>query len=232
MPFSRWIESTNHAIEGILHAARTQRHVRYHLYSALAVLTLSYVLGVERREFLIIAVTVTFVIFAEMVNTAIEHVVDLLSPDHSESARMAKDVAAGAVLITAFGALVIGYVVLFPYLSVLFESGISVARHAKDEVALISVIAVLILVIVLKAYTGKGHPLRGGMPSGHTAFAFSVWTAISFITANFKVSLLGFVLACAVAHSRVVIGAHNYIEVVVGAMVGTLTTFVLFLLLS
>jgi diacylglycerol kinase len=115
MPFRQWIRSANNAIEGILHAARTQRHLRYHFFSAAAVLIISYILGVSRIEFLIIALSVLAVLLAEMFNTAVEAIVDIVSPEQSEKARIAKDVAAGAVLIAAFGVAVIGYIVLFPY---------------------------------------------------------------------------------------------------------------------
>jgi diacylglycerol kinase (ATP) len=66
MGFRRLVQSANNAIEGILQAARTQRHVRYHLYSASAILLLSYILGVERTDFLVLSVAVILVLLAEM----------------------------------------------------------------------------------------------------------------------------------------------------------------------
>lgn len=228
MPLRRWMDSANNAIEGILHAAKTQRHLRYHLYSAVVALMLSYALGLNRTDFLIIAVAVILVLLAEMFNTAIEYVVDLLSPEYSEKARTAKDVAAGAVLITAFGAAVIGYITLFPYLRNIFDSGLHIAKHSKEAVALIAIILVLISVIVLKAYTGKGHPLSGGMPSGHAAIAFSGWIAVTYITGSFSVSLVCFGLAVIIAQSRITIKAHTPLEVIAGSVLGAGITFMLF----
>ncbi|MBF0328552.1 MAG: diacylglycerol kinase [Nitrospirae bacterium] len=228
MPLRRWIESANNAIEGILHAAKTQRHLRYHLYCAVAVLMLSYALGLHRTDFLIIAVAVILVLLAEMLNTAIEYVVDILSPEYSEKARITKDVSAGAVLITAFGAAVIGYITLFPYLKKIFDSGLHIAKHSKEEIALIAIILVLISVIVLKAYTGKGHPLSGGMPSGHAAIAFSGWLSVTYITENFSISLICFGLAVIIAQSRITIKAHTSLEVIAGSVLGTIITFMLF----
>jgi len=230
MPLKKWVESTNNAIEGILHTARTQRHLRYHLYAALTVLVVSYVLGLERTDFLIVALAIILVLLSEMFNTAVEYVVDMLSPEFSEKARTAKDVAAGAVLITAFGAAVVGYIILFPYFSRLAERGLSVAKHSKDEIALMSIVLVLILVIVLKSYFGKGHPLRGGLPSGHAAVAFSAWVAITFITGSLMASLLCLLLAVLIARSRVTVQAHAYIEVILGAVLGAGVTLVLFLI--
>lgn len=230
MPLRKWIDSANNAIEGILHAAKTQRNLRYHFYSAVAILILSYILGVERADFLIISIAVILVLLAEMVNTAIEYVVDMISPEHSEKARVAKDVAAGAVLITAFGAAVLGYIILFPYFSRAFEKGIYIAKHSKEEITLISVILVLILVVVLKAYSGKGHPLRGGMPSGHSAIAFSAWVAVTYITESFIASLLSFLLAVLIAQSRVAVKVHSPFEVIAGAILGAGITIVLFII--
>jgi diacylglycerol kinase (ATP) len=232
MSFSRWLKSANFAIEGILHAAKTQRHVRYHFFSAASVLLLSYILGVSRMEFLIIALSVIAVLLAEMFNTAVEALVDIVSPEQSEKARIAKDIAAGAVFVTAFGVAVIGYLILFPYLQNAFHSGISITKHSKQEIALIAFILVVILVVITKTYFGRGLPLRGGMPSGHAALAFSAWVATTYITENFVASLLTFVTAGIIARSRVLINAHTPWEVVLGGLMGAAVTFLLFRLFS
>jgi diacylglycerol kinase (ATP) len=232
VPLRRLLQSANFAIEGILHAARTQRHVRYHLFTAAGVLLLSYTLGVSRIEFLIIALSILAVLLSEMFNTAIEAIVDVLSPEHSEKARIAKDVSAGAVLITAFGVAVIGYIILFPYLRDTFHTGLYITKHSKEEIAIIAFILVVILVIITKAYFGKGLPLSGGMPSGHAALAFSVWMAITYISENFMVSLLSFVIAVVIAQNRVNTKAHTVWEVVLGSLMGVVVTFLLFRLFS
>jgi len=145
----RWIKSANFAIEGILHGARTQRHLRYHLYSAAGILILCYALGISRNDFLVIAITVIVVLVAELFNTAIETMVDILSPEHSEKARIAKDVAAGAVLTTAFGAAVIGYIILSPYIRKGFQTGFRIAKHSGEDISIMAVILVLILAIII-----------------------------------------------------------------------------------
>jgi diacylglycerol kinase (ATP) len=228
LPLRRFIESTNNAIEGIIYTAKTQRHLRYHLFAAAFVLLLTYIFGVERTDFLIISLVVILVLLSEMINTAIEYVVDMLSPEYSEKAKIAKDVAAGAVFITAFGAVVVGYIVLFPYVKTIFYTGISISKHSKEEIALISAILVLISIVALKARFGKGRPLHGGMPSGHAAIAFSFWVAITYITESFTASLFCFVLAVLISQSRVAVKAHSPLEVVIGAIIGAVITLLLF----
>lgn len=232
MPLKTWIKSANFAIEGILFAAKHQRHIRYHFYSAILVLVLSYVLGLSKTEFLIIALAVIVVLFAELINTAIEAVVDILSPEHHDKAGIAKDVAAGAVLIAAFGAALIGYIILLPHILKFFKEGGHIARHTGEEIAIASFILVLILVVITKSYFGKGTPLRGGMPSGHAAVAFSIWVAVTYLTDSSTASILCLVLAAAVSASRIITGIHNLWEVLFGGVMGASITFLLFQIFS
>lgn len=232
MPLKTWIKSANFAIEGILFAAKHQRHVRYHFYSAAGVLILSYILDLSKLEFLIIALAVIAVLFAELINTAIEAVVDILSPEHHYKAGIAKDVAAGAVLITAFGAALIGYIILLPHIYIFFNKGWHIARHTGEEIAMASFILVLIIVVITKAYFGKGTPLRGGMPSGHAAVSFSLWVIVTFLTDNTAASLLFLILAAAVSASRVITRIHSLGEVFLGGVMGTAITFLFFRLFS
>lgn len=228
MPLKRWVKSANYAIEGILHSAKAERHLRYHLYAAASVLLLSYIIGVSRQDFLVIALVTIIVILAELLNTAIEAVTDLLSPEKTEMAKVAKDVAAGAVLITALGAATIGYIILVPYIKRWFHEGFYIARHSEEEVSIIALILVLILVVITKAYMGKGSPLRGGLPSGHAALAFSIWVIVTFTTGSFISSFLCFILASVVAASRVIQRIHTTWEVILGGLMGSAVTFLLF----
>lgn len=232
MPFRRWVISAGYAIEGVLHAAKTQRHLRYHLTAALLVLLLAFAMGITRTEFILVSLAVILVLLAEMLNTAIEATVDILSPGISEKARVAKDVAAGGVLITSFGAAVIGAILLYPYLKLYFDLGVDVAKHAEEDIAILALVLVLITVVLLKTKFGKGRPLSGGMPSGHSALAFSVWVSITYITENFFASFLSFIMAVTVAESRVKKEVHRPSEVAAGALVGAAITYALFRLFS
>lgn len=228
MPLKRWIKSANFAIDGILHGTKTQRHLRYHLYAAALVLILSYTLGISQNEFLIIVLAVIVVFLAELFNTAIEAVVDLLSPEHREGAKIAKDVAAGAVFTTAFGAAVVGYIILMPHLRSIVHEGFRIARHSPEDISLMALIFVLILVVIAKAYFGKGAPLRGGFPSGHSALAFSLWVSVTYALGSPVLSLISFFAAAAIAASRVITGIHTLSEVIIGSLMGAIVTFILF----
>lgn len=232
MPLRRFIDSANHAISGILYAAKTQRHMRYHLYAAIIVLLLSLLVGVSWSEFAILVILAITVLSVEMLNTAIEDIINILFRDYDKRAKAIKDIAAGAVLITAIGAMVIGYIILFRPLSKFFYIGLEIAKHAKQDIAIIALITVLIMVIITKAFFGKGSPLRGGMPSGHAAVAFSVWVSIVFLSESFVISFLVLLMAILIAQSRVYVGVHRPWEVVLGALLGTTVTFFLFKIFS
>jgi len=232
LPLRKWFESANYAINGILHASKTQRHMRYHLYASMLALILSLIIGVRGTEFLIIIALAVMVIATEMLNTAIEDIVNVLFTDYDKRAKVIKDIAAGAVLITSIGAAVIGYIILFKPLRDLFYNGLSVAKQTEDTIAVISLIAVLIMVVITKSFFGRGTPLKGGMPSGHAAVAFSVWVAIVFLSENFVISLLVLLMAVLIAQSRVYVGIHKPWEVILGALLGSTITFALFKLFS
>lgn len=232
MPLRKWIESANHAIEGILHASKTQRHMRYHFYAAVSILLISFALGISWSEFVILITLSIVVLSVEMLNSAVELITDVLFKEYHEQAKWIKDMAAGAVFITALGAVVIGYIILFEPVKNFFYSGLSIAKHTEADVAIVALIVVLILVVLTKAFFGKGRPLRGGMPSGHAAVAFSIWVAVMFISESFTPSLLVLVMAVLIAQSRVSTGAHKPLEVVLGALLGMAITFLLFKVFS
>jgi diacylglycerol kinase (ATP) len=232
MPLRKWIQSTNHAIEGILHAAKTQRHMRYHFYAAIIILIVSFSIGINWSEVVILITLAIIVLSVEMLNSALETITDILFRDYDERAKRIKDMAAGAVLITAMGAAVIGFVILFEPVKNFFYDGLIIAKHAKSDVAIVSLIVVLIMVVLTKSFFGKGEPLRGGMPSGHAAVSFSMWVAVTMISESFIPSLLVLIMAVIIAQSRVSTGAHKPLEVIVGALLGITVTFTLFKLFS
>lgn len=232
MPLRKWIESANHAIEGILLASKTERHMRYHLYAAIFILLLGFVLGISWSDFALLIILSIVVLSVEMINTTIEVITDVLFKEYDIKAKEIKDIAAGAVLITALGAVIIGYGILYEPVKEFFDTGLNIAKHTGSDVAVVAIIIVLILVVITKAFFGKGEPLRGGLPSGHAAVSFSIWTSVVLITESFAPSLLVLILAIIIAQSRVSIGIHKPWEVVLGAMLGTSVTFLLFKVFS
>lgn len=225
-----WLESLNCAIEGILWAAKSERHIRYHLVAALAVLFLALFFHVTALEFFLLVLATLLVLFAELINTAIETVVDLVSPDYHELAKLAKDIAAGAVLVTSVGAVVLGYLVLSGHIFPLFDSSQLLTREPVGTIPVGALLTVIILVILLKSRFNRGSPLHGGMPSGHSAVAFSIAVSTMLSGAGLLIGLLVLILALLVSQSRLIMAIHTPREVFLGALLGSVVTLLAFLL--
>lgn len=224
-----WYESANVAIEGILYAARTQKHMRWHFISAGVVVLTGLFFGLERMEFIALTLAVVLVLVTEILNTAIEAAVDLVSEAFHPLAKVAKDTAAGAVFVASFGALVLAFLILYPHVAYSLTNGVERVKLAGDNVAFMATLVVIIAVIILKAYLGKGAPLSGGMPSGHAALSFSIWVSAVFLSESPLVWIFVLVMALMVCHSRVAMGIHSRREVLIGALLGGLVTMAIFL---
>jgi diacylglycerol kinase (ATP) len=224
------LQSFNYAFEGVIHALRTQRNLRIHFAIAAAVLVLAFIYDVTRLELIALMIAIAFVLIAEMVNTAVEATIDLSTPSFDPLAKIAKDLAAGAVLIASVNAIAVGYLVLADRLRSPSGRLVNALGDAPINLTVIALVLTLIVVIAVKAATGRGTPLRGGLPSGHAALAFGGWAAITFITVEHRivVSFVAFIMALLVSQTRIESGVHSTFEVVLGGMIGTLVTLILF----
>lgn len=232
MKIKNLVDSFNHAINGIIHAVRTQRNMKIHMVSALAVLVACFFYDLSKVEFLILAVTITMVISAELINTAIEHAIDLTTNYYHPLAKLAKNVAAGGVLITALNAILVGYIIFWDKLNNATFTVVNKIKDSQPYTIFIVLVIVCIATVIVKAIFGEGTPLKGGMPSGHSALAFSLATAISLITEEPICVSLSFIMAFITAQSRVDSDVHSLSEVVVGAVFGVIITFIIFRLFS
>ncbi len=227
---TRLIDKVNLAIEGIIYSVRTQRHMRYHLVVALVALLVSLVVNISRGEFILLSMAIILVLVTEMLNTAIEETIDMISEGYHPRAKVAKDIAAGVVLVASMGSLILAYLILYPALrSAIVERGWHIRTVPGDVIALVALTFVVILVIIIKALLGTGEPLRGGMPSGHAAVSFSVLVDTIYLSGSVPIISLTLLLAVMVSWSRWSSGVHRAREVIFGALLGGAVTFFLFL---
>lgn len=108
------VESFRHAFAGLWYALRTQRNTRIHLTIATGVVALGLWLELSYTQWAVLALTIGFVLVSEMLNTVAESLVDLVSPEYHPQAKIVKDVTAGAVLLGAILAVIVGLLVLGP----------------------------------------------------------------------------------------------------------------------
>jgi diacylglycerol kinase (ATP) len=228
------IESFNYAIEGVIHVLRTQRNMRIHFAVAVAVIVGAVAVGVSKIELIALLLAIAFVLVAEMINTAIEGAIDAATTSFDPMAKLAKDIAAGAVLIASVNAVAVGYLVFAGKAADKTARVLDKLRNAPAEITVVALVLTVIVVIATKAYTGRGTPLRGGLPSGHAAVAFAGWMAATYIVGDshrFVVSALTFIMALLVAQTRVESGVHSTLEVAYGGALGALVTLSVFQLL-
>jgi diacylglycerol kinase (ATP) len=226
------IESANFAFEGIIHVLRTQRNMRIHVLAAAIVLIAGLATDVDRLELIALLLAIAFVLIAEMINTAIEAAIDVATTAFDPMAKLAKDIAAGAVLIATVNAMAIGYLVFAGQIRDRTETLFDKLEGTPTRITLVALVVTVFVVLATKAFTGRGTPLRGGLPSGHAAVAFAGWMAATSVLSDsehrFLVSSLTFIMALLVAQTRVESGVHSALEVVYGGVLGALVTLTLF----
>lgn len=223
------VESFNCAIEGIVYVLKTQRNMRIHFAAAAVIVFLGIVLNLSRIDFLFICFAVFLVLLAEMMNTAVELIIDLISDTYHPLARLIKDIGAGAVMIASLNAIIIGYIVFARYLEAFLSGQIDSIRKVPLYVTFLALLTVLLVSVILKLIIHRGTPMLGGMPSVHSALAFSAATIVLLLVPySFLVVVLTFFLALMVVQSRVAAGIHSFTETIFGALFGIALTLFLY----
>ena len=113
---SKWknknfFEALKNSLSGLFYAIKEQKNLKIQLIMAFLVIIFSIVIKINKIEMMFICIAICFVIFAEVVNTAIEKTVDLVTEEYNEKAKIAKDIAAGAVIISSINAIIVGIIV-------------------------------------------------------------------------------------------------------------------------
>lgn len=205
--------------------------MRVHFLMALFFLLLGIALNFSYLEMIAVIVTIALVLASEMVNTVVELVVDVIKSEFHPMARIIKDVSAGAVLLTSINATIVGYILFARRIPLNIDNTLSNIKSSSWHITFIALILVFGASILGKVIFHRGTPLRGGMPSGHSAVAFSIWTIIVFLSNSTVVVVLTFLMAFLIARHRIKGAVHTIWEVVAGGVLGVLLTTMVFQLL-
>jgi diacylglycerol kinase (ATP) len=214
------MESTRNAVEGLVYVLHRDWHVRFLFLLAAVLILVSAILRVTKLELLLLCVAICLVVLAELFNSAIETVVDLISPQLHPLAKRAKDVGGAAVLVAIVTGLLVlaGVFVSAGGLERLQGAGTRPAPHFL-HVALAGVVTVIVAVILGKLWGGHGTLTKGGVVSAHSALGFFCLVSVWFLTQDILVTGLALVLAMLVAQSRIQAGIHTVREVLIGVAV-------------
>jgi diacylglycerol kinase (ATP) len=241
MDYRRFARSFQHALEGVLDVYRSQRHMRVHFVFMGINAILAMVYKLSALEVAILLVVIAMVVFAEMVNTVIEAIINMVSETYSPIARFAKDVAAGGVLVTAANACLVGVCIYLNPERLERLRRIWIHNDYVDNSATLRALAIsflLLLLVITAVKVGKPERsvLTGGPISGHTAFAFCLASSLYFMVQDTSWALLALLLAggiaLLVAHLRLHDGIHDARTVIYGAAVGTAIPLLVFQVLA
>lgn len=216
-----------------MYVLHRHRHMRYHFLLGAIVLLVSAVMRVTRVELVVLCVAIAMLIMAELLNTAIETVVDLVTQEYHPLAKIAKDVG-GAVVLVASVTASLAVVGVFVTAQQLDEAQQLQARPAPHvlHLVLVGITTVIVAVVLAKLWSGHWDLTRGGLVSAHSALAFFCFITVVFVSPDPIVWILAFVLAVLVAQSRVEAGIHNIREVLIGAAVALVLGGFLYLALT
>lgn len=118
---TNFLQALKYALNGVKYVYGTQRNIIFQSIFAILAILCGLFLKITTIEWLAIILTIFFVVTAEFINTAIETTVDLCTEEKNEKAKNAKDVAAGAVLLTSINAVIIGLIIFMPYIIEIFK---------------------------------------------------------------------------------------------------------------
>lgn len=231
MPSKDFLTPFRIAFGGVLHTFRTQRHMRVHIYVTLITVLGAVLLNLRMREVLVLLFMINLVLVAEMFNSAIEATVDLASPNYNPLAKFAKDISAGAVLVTTIMALVVGTLII-----VGDEAWERIKLSLTSDTIEIQILPRIILglfllfviVVIGKGFGKRGTVLQGGMISGHAAIGFFLAGTTCLLTDHIVIAAVALLLAGLIAQSRWEAKFHSVFELSLGALLGIILSVILF----
>ncbi|SES66845.1 diacylglycerol kinase [Anaerobranca gottschalkii] len=229
MEIKKVLHSFIYAVDGIIYSVKTQRNMRIHYAVALLVLTMGFVVRLSKIELAVLFFTVSLVIAMELINTAIEATIDLITDKYHPLAKIAKNVAAGAVLVSSINAVAVGYVLFFDKFDKLTFTIITSIQEVPLYLYNSLVGILLLLIIVFKTFISDFKNL--GLPSGQTTVAFAFVVAVLFLSENLFLTMCSIAIALMIAQNRMNNNRHSLIEVLLGAVLGILFGIIGFVVL-
>lgn len=231
-----FIQACTNAMNGIVYCATSQTNIRKELIIGTIVMILSLFYNLSTAEFLCLTFAVFFVIFAEFVNTAIETIVDLLVDVYHPKAKIAKDVGAGAVVLSAVNAVIVAYFIFLNGTDIskisnsIFQQMVASPAH----LAFVAIILTIIAIIVAKSIAERRKISSGVketfIPSGQSAIAFAILTAIWINSRNPIIFCLSLILSLLIVGNRMN-DKRTLGEVIFGGFMGMLIVFMVYSLI-
>jgi diacylglycerol kinase len=230
MKNKNWGDSFKNALNGIFYVIKAERNMKLHILAALVVVLLSVAYRLDRIEAVFVCIAIGAVIVCELFNTAIEVLVDLIVDCYNPKAKIIKDAAAGAVLISAIVSGVVGYMVFIDRVSVDAQKVVKFLKGLDVKIATGALCIGLILFFGYIITQKKGMTVKIALDSGIAFLLFSMATAVLLLNDNIKTSILFIGIAAVTVLSRVERNLKNFFELLSGAVIGFVLVLLVYLI--
>lgn len=217
-----------HAIDGVIRAFKTERNLRIDYIIGLFVLIASLFFDFSKTEFACLCLTIGFVIFAEMINSTVEYIVDLITDKYDDRAKAAKDIAAGGVFIAGVVAVIVAYFLFVDKLYLATTSILSTILESKLYILFTIIFAVIIFAVILKGVFAKNEKYSESYPSARVAVAFALTTYVYIITKSIFVGGVSFILSILIAQIKVENAKSRPIYIILSALMGILLVLIIY----
>ncbi len=220
--------SLGHALDGIIKAFKTERNLRNDFVIGLFVLIISLFFDFTKTEFTCLCLTIGFVIFAEMINSTVEYVVDLITDKYDDRAKAAKDIAAGGVLVASMVAVIVAYFLFSDKIYNLTTNVISSVLDSKLHVLFIVIFAIVLLCVILKGMFGKGDHYSNAYPSARVSLAFGLTTYLYLVTKSLFITGVSFILSLLIAQIRIESTKVKPVFMIISAILGIAVVLIIY----
>ena len=217
-----------HAIDGVVCAFKTERNLRIDYIIGLFVLIASLFFDFTKTEFACLCLTIGFVIFAEMINSTVEYVVDLITDKFDDRAKAAKDIAAGGVFVSSLVAIVVSYFLFVDKIYLATNNVLSTILSSKLYVLFTIMFATIILAVILKGMFSKKKDYVVSYPSARVTLAFAMTTYVYLVTKSMFVGGVSFILSIIIAQIKIENEKTKFIYMIFSALLGTLLVLIIY----
>ncbi len=226
---SNFFDACKNAVNGIIYGTTTQSNVKKQLVIIAFVILVSLFFNLSKVEFICLIFACVLIIFAEMVNTAVETVVDLYTDIYHPKAKIAKDVAAGAVVITALNAVIVAYFLFFDKIGQMGNSIYQTVINSPTYLAFVVVALIIIIAVALKAAKIQDRKNNKSLIiSCQSMLASAAVVGTWIATENLVALSFATILAIMICMNRVESKERTVVEVILGVLIGILITILMY----
>lgn len=217
-----------HAIDGVIRAFKTERNLRIDYIIGLFVLIASLFFDFSKTEFACLCLTIGFVIFAEMINSTVEYVVDLITDKYDDRAKAAKDIAAGGVFVSSLVAVVVSYFLFVDKIYMAASTVLTTILSSKLYILFTIMFATVILAVILKGVFSRNKDYIESYPSARVTLAFAMTTYVYLVTKSMFIGGVSFLLSLIIAQIKIENEKTRPIYMVLSAMLGILLVLIIY----